>query len=189
MRVIGGKYKRRTLCTVDGRDITRPTSDRVKENIFNIINAEIEDSVVLDLFSGSGALGIEALSRGAKKVIFVEKHRVALACIQKNLDALDIPKSCYTLVASDVSLFLAQFGLKNEEKANIIFADPPYQSTWYSTALSQIEAAHICAQGALVILEMSTKFPVSDFNAPPCWQHEQTRRYGETQIEFWRLNP
>lgn len=189
MRVIAGKYKRRTLCTVPGKELTRPTSDRVKENIFNMLSNEIEDSVVVDLFAGSGALGIEALSRGAKKVIFVENQKLALECIQKNLNALDVPKSYYTIIGSDVSLFLTQIRLKNEGKANIIFADPPYQSTWYSVALNQIEGAHICALGALVVLEMSAKLPLPNINASACWQHEQTRQYGETQIAFWRLHP
>jgi 16S rRNA (guanine(966)-N(2))-methyltransferase RsmD len=78
MRVISGLYKRRRLATTQGNEITRPTSDRVKENLFNTISSKIQGAVVADLFAGSGALGIECLSRGAQKVFFVENHHDSL---------------------------------------------------------------------------------------------------------------
>lgn len=85
MRVIAGQYKRRVLSSLQGSDITRPTSDRTKESIFNIISDKLNGSHVLDLFAGSGALGIEALSRGASKAIFIENHFEAVQIIQKKI--------------------------------------------------------------------------------------------------------
>ena len=103
MRIIAGKYKRKKLITLPGTEITRPTSDRVKESIFNLLQDEIADKTILDLFAGSGALGLEALSRGAKKVVFVEDNRGAIECIKTNLLSLNAEKESFQIYQNRVT--------------------------------------------------------------------------------------
>lgn len=193
MRVIAGKYKRRPLVAPEGAEVTRPTSDRVKESLFNILAFELQDAFVLDLFAGSGALGIEALSRGAKKVIFVEKDRAALRSLQQNLDKIGIDKNDYKIIAKDVEVFLENARshlldiFPREDSAasiNLVIADPPYASPWYDKALEKIENTKLCGDGTLVVLEMARQRNLP--TPPPEWSLEQERTYGTTKITFWR---
>ncbi|BBH52085.1 16S rRNA (guanine(966)-N(2))-methyltransferase RsmD [Fluviispira sanaruensis] len=184
MRVIAGKFKRRNLTTAAGNDITRPTSDRVKESIFNMLAQELHASNVLDLFSGSGSLGIEALSRGASKVTFVEKNHEPAHCIQMNLDSLQIPKSDYSVVKSDVTRFLASYS--SQEKFDLIFADPPYKSPWYTHSLEDLEKAKVCNKNCTVIFEMPKDLEISIQSNIKGWSKDDVRIYGKTKIEIWR---
>jgi 16S rRNA (guanine966-N2)-methyltransferase len=189
MRVIAGKYKRRILVAVDGKDITRPTSDRIKENMFNLVSNQIEGAVVLDLFAGSGALGIEALSRGAKKVIFVEKNTQAVIAMQTNLDSLKIERDQYNIVKSDVSAFLSGRYLKDKEKIDLIFADPPYQSDWYDRAISEVEKSELTADPCFFVLEMPVernKHNMSNSETDSNWAQVLARDYGKTRVEIWK---
>ena len=124
MKIISGKYKGRVL---EGFDIagTRPTMDRVKESVFAMIQSKIPDAVVLDLFAGSGNLGIEALSEGAKTVYFVDKSKICYQTILKNLKQLDIKLN--TVFLLDYSKALELF-FKEKISFDIIFLDPPYQT-------------------------------------------------------------
>ncbi|MGY3803561.1 16S rRNA (guanine(966)-N(2))-methyltransferase RsmD [Pigmentibacter ruber] len=184
MRVIAGKYKRRSLSTLSGSDITRPTADRVKESLFNILSDSIEEAVVLDLFAGSGALGIEALSRGAKKTVFVEKNIQAYNVIQQNLHQLQIPPNHFQLINSDASLFLKN-SFKSE-KFDIIFIDPPYLSKWYENALQELDSANICAQFCTVIFEMPLLLKIQLQSNSQDWSKIDERKYGKTKIEIWQ---
>ncbi|APJ02905.1 16S rRNA (guanine(966)-N(2))-methyltransferase RsmD [Silvanigrella aquatica] len=184
MRVIAGQYKRRLLQSLPGNDLTRPTSDRVKESIFNIISGDIADTVVLDLFAGSGSLGIESLSRGAKKAIFVEQNFDVAKNIQLNLDNLKINENDYILIKSDVSKFLSSNTLNS--KVDIIFADPPYRSEWYAQALEEIEKSNICNENCTVIFEMPTNRKIQLQCNSEGWLKEDERQYGKTKIEIWR---
>ena len=194
MRVIAGKYKRRLLKTLPGTDVTRPTGDRVKESLFNMLAPEISGAIVWDLFAGSGALGIEALSRGAAHVTFVEQSSAAQRVILENLKTLSIPPESYDVVSLGVSDFLArQRDLRQSGSVNhaplvsVVLADPPYQSTWYDEALEALAASQGCDHNCLLVLEMKTGRLVS---APPGdrWELEGERRYGIAQLQFWRLN-
>lgn len=190
MRVISGKYKRRILKTIDGRDVTRPTSDRVKENMFNLLSnvMDMDGAHVLDLFSGSGALGIEALSRGAQKVTFVEKNPDVIKVIQSNLDALHIPQDHYVIARSDVGVFLSASYLKAQGKMHLIFADPPYKSPWYEDAIQQIVASGCAAIPCFFVLEMPVEKSVSKKETPQehhSWQLLLSRNYGKTRLEIW----
>ena len=119
MRIIGGEFRSRKLQTLPGLD-TRPTPDRLREALFNVIAPRIADAVFLDLYAGSGAVGIEALSRGARRVIFVEKSRAAAQVIRDNLAALAL------LARAEV--FTSKPGPVIERlSADIVFADPPYE--------------------------------------------------------------
>ena len=184
MRVIAGHYKRRLLSTLPGNDITRPTSDRVKESIFNIIANELPNAIVLDLFAGSGSLGIESLSRGAKKAIFVENNLDAAKNIQSNLENLKISDTDYQLIKKDTSKFLTSNSIGM--KVDIIFADPPYLSEWYANALNEIEHSQICNENCTVIFEMPTNCKIQLQSNSQGWLKEDERQYGKTKIEIWR---
>ncbi|GMQ56910.1 16S rRNA (guanine(966)-N(2))-methyltransferase RsmD [Vallitalea sediminicola] len=152
MRVISGKARRINLITPIGLDV-RPTTDRTKETLFNIINVDVYDSEFLDLFSGSGAIGIEALSRGAKRTVFVEKSIDSLKCIQENLDNTKL---------SDMALIYRIDVLKaldkiyvNKDKFDIIFMDPPYDQGWESKVISLIEQNDLLDKDGMIICESS----------------------------------
>lgn len=121
MRVIAGTARSLRLKTPEGMD-TRPTTDRIKETLFNILQPELPDAVFIDLYSGSGAIGIEALSRGARHAYFVENNRNALACIAENLQFTKFADRA-TVLKQDVLSALAGI---HEKEADIIFMDPPY---------------------------------------------------------------
>ena len=122
MRVIAGSARRLTLKTIEGMD-TRPTTDRIKETLFNMIQNDIYGCTFLDLFSGSGAIGIEALSRGAKEAVFVEKNPKAADCIRDNLKAARLADKA-TLLNCDISDALKR--IENRKRAfDFIFMDPP----------------------------------------------------------------
>ena len=124
MRVIAGKARRLNLKTIPGID-TRPTTDRIKETLFNMIQYDIAGCTFLDLFSGSGGIGIEALSRGAKQAYFVEKAKPALRCIRENLRYTKLDKKAQVL-ATDVNSAIRQLETKNVTFDHI-FMDPPYK--------------------------------------------------------------
>ena len=127
MRVISGSARRTNLKTVPGES-TRPTTDRIKETLFNIIQGELYDCLFLDLFSGSGAIGIEALSRGARRCYFVEQAKEAVACIRQNLDATHLGQKA---VVMDCDVLAAIGRLKGKEKPfDFIFMDPPYNKNF-----------------------------------------------------------
>lgn len=186
MRIIAGKYKRKPITTPPGKDVTRPTSDRVKENIFNILQNKIAQAVVLDLFSGSGALGLECLSRWAQKVIFVEENADAIQCIKENLLSLKTVEN-YEINHCKVSDFLKSKKNSIHLKATVdlIFADPPYNSNWYSVALKEIEASGFCKKECMVVLEMPVDLEVTENLELANWTLLNNRKYGKTKVEFW----
>jgi 16S rRNA (guanine966-N2)-methyltransferase len=192
VRVIAGKYKRRLLKTLDGTEVTRPTSDRVKESLFNMLAPDISGAIVWDLFAGSGALGIEALSRGAEHVTFVEESSAAARMISENLKLLQVPAENYTLVTSTVEAFLTKKNVESTRPSanparpvSVVLADPPYHSSWYDEALTELSGTRSCAEDCLVVLEMKTGRVVSQ-EASPQWEKVDERIYGIAQVQFWR---
>ncbi|MCT4687380.1 16S rRNA (guanine(966)-N(2))-methyltransferase RsmD [Vallitalea sp.] len=152
MRVIAGKARRISLMTPKGFDV-RPTTDRTKETLFNIINVDVYDSKFLDLFSGSGAIGIEALSRGASSVSFVEKSIDSLKCIKDNLEKTRLSDMAH-IYKIDVIHALNKF-YSNKEKFDIIFLDPPYDKGWESKVISLIEQNDLLDRNGMIICESS----------------------------------
>jgi 16S rRNA (guanine966-N2)-methyltransferase len=153
MRVIAGQYRSRVLHAPPGLD-TRPTSDRLRETLFNVLAPHIEGSIFLDLYAGAGAVGIEALSRGAAQAIFVEKAEPALRAIRTNLAALGI-KDNYALEARSVSAAIKRLK-ETGQHANLVFLDPPYPlENEYAATLNQLggECGSVLVPGALVIAE------------------------------------
>lgn len=150
MRVIAGKARRILLDTPAGLT-TRPTTDRIKETLFNMIDYKLPGSVFLDLFAGSGAIGIEALSRGCKRAVFVEQDQKALSCIRANLGRTKLAPFA-RVVASNVENALS--GLAGGgEVFDIIFMDPPYRMGFAEKVLRGLVGNTLCTQNTLVIFE------------------------------------
>lgn len=125
MHIIGGKYKNRRLITPKG-NLTRPTASRLREALFNICQNFIEETTFLDLFAGSGAMGLEALSRGAKSAAFVDSSQEAVRCIKRNVAVLQVEKSCEVFSGQVFSLL--KILEKQHKQYDLIFADPPYNT-------------------------------------------------------------
>lgn len=152
MRIIAGKARRLQLKTPAGLE-TRPTSDRVKETLFNMLMPEIPGVVFVDLFAGSGQMGIEALSRGAKKAYFVENGREAFACISDNVKFAKMTEEA-VLLKQDV--YTALYGI-HEKEVGIVFADPPYEGGHYEKLLSVLRDRSFVTEDTLVVMESDLK--------------------------------
>ena len=145
MRVITGQARGRKLISPEGYDV-RPTTDKVKESIFNIIQFQLADAVVLDLFAGSGQLGIEALSRGAAKAVFVDSSRKSLEVVKKNIEMCRFQPAAQTVLC-DASAYLRM----TNEKFDIVFLDPPYHKQLCISALDLLDNS--VSEDAIVICE------------------------------------
>ncbi|MCD8038819.1 MAG: 16S rRNA (guanine(966)-N(2))-methyltransferase RsmD [Lachnospiraceae bacterium] len=150
MRVIAGSAKRLLLKTPEGAD-TRPTTDRYKETLFNMLMPYLPGAVFVDLFSGSGGVGIEALSRGAAKAYFVENSPKAIACIKDNLEHTHLADKAVVL-RQDV--FAAIRGSIRDE-ADVIFLDPPYRHEYEKQALELLRTAPFVRRDTLIVVEAS----------------------------------
>jgi len=149
MRVIAGKARRLNLKTIPGID-TRPTTDRIKETLFNILQPEIPDCSFLDLFSGSGAIGIEALSRGAASAVFVEKNPKACSCIRENLTFTKLAENG-KLLAMDALQALRS--LEGRQVFDCIFMDPPYEKGLERQVLEYLAESTLADEHTLIIAE------------------------------------
>lgn len=149
MRVIAGKARSIPLKTIEGQD-TRPTTDRIKETLFNMLQNELADSFFVDLFSGSGGIGIEALSRGARKAVFVEKAPKAVACIQENLQKTKLADQAEVMATDAVS---AIFRLEGKEPADFIFMDPPYGQQLENQVLEALKSSSLLDEYTTIIIE------------------------------------
>jgi len=149
MRVIGGKYRSRALRSLKGQAL-RPTSDRLRETLFNILGSAVEDSVFVDLYAGTGAVGIEALSRGARAAVFVEQHAPAAALIRRNLESLGIFGKA-EIFGVDVLRGLERLEARHAH-AQFVFLDPPYAAAEeYERALEFLGDSPIVAPGRVIV--------------------------------------
>lgn len=149
MRVIAGSRKRLQLHTIPGKN-TRPTTDRIKETLFNMIQDDLPDAQFLDVFAGSGQIGIEALSRGASCAYFIENNRLALDCIRRNLSHTNFTEESCVLTGDAMASIIS---LEGRMQFDIIFVDPPYQAGYEKEVLQSILAAGILAEDGYVIVE------------------------------------
>lgn len=157
MRVISGSARRLTLKTIEGMD-TRPTTDRIKETLFNMIHNDIYGCTFLDLFAGSGAIGIEALSRGVKEAVFVEKNPKAADCIRDNLKAAHLADKALMLNCDifDALKRLEIRKLENKGQAfDFIFMDPPYNHLWEKEVLVYLKDSSLADEETVIIVEAS----------------------------------
>jgi 16S rRNA (guanine966-N2)-methyltransferase len=151
MRVIAGKFGSRPLASLKGLAL-RPTSDRLRETLFNILGAAVEGSVFVDVYAGTGAVGIEALSRGAARVYFIEKHRAGVALIHKNLKSLEAGRNTEVL-AMDAVRGLEVLQARGV-RASFVFLDPPYEDTReYTRTLEFLASSELLEEHARVIVE------------------------------------
>ena len=178
MRVISGLARGRRLKELQGMD-TRPTTDKVKESIFNVIQFDIPGRKVLDAFAGTGQLGIEALSRGAESCTFVEQRRDAAALVRENIKTCGF-QDISRLVQGESISFLN--GCR--EKFDVIFLDPPYQSDLMERSLEAITKFDILREHGIIVCESALDKVLPALNAPYEWGREY--RYGKIKLTICR---
>lgn len=171
MRVITGLARGRKLKTPENYDI-RPTTDNVKESVFNIIQFDIEGRKVLDLFAGTGQLGIECLSRGAESAVFVDQSREAVKIVKENLQSCGMQAAVFQ---QDAVSFLQHGG-----RFDLIFVDPPYDSGLYETVLETINLVDILSEGGIIICEARRERALPEMAAP--YYKRREYHYGKVKI-------
>ena len=149
MRIITGTAKGKKLNTLEG-EATRPTSERIKGAIFSSIQFEVENRVVLDLFAGSGQMGLEALSRGAQRAVFIDSSREAMEIVKKNAKATGLDSSCHYLV-SDFRNYIRK--ASGREQFDLVFVDPPYSMRCCAECAALLKEKGLLMEGAIVVLE------------------------------------
>jgi 16S rRNA (guanine966-N2)-methyltransferase len=164
MRVIAGIYRSRILKSLKGLAL-RPTSDQLRETLFNVLSGAVDGARFIDVFAGTGAVGIEALSRGAVEVVFIENHAPAAALIRRNLESLDV-RSGATVVAVDAMRGLEKLAAKHragQPGYDFVFVDPPYAAAEeYAQVLRFLGASSILGAGAKVIVEHRRNFELPE---------------------------
>ena len=177
MRIIGGKYRGKALAAFKGRDI-RPTADRVKESLFNILAAKVAGASVLDLFCGSGNLGIECLSRGAKYAHFNDISPASIAVLNKNLTRLRGEK--YAVTTGDYAACLRGF----KDKFDIAFVDPPYADDCGIRAIEELASRKLVYSGGMIVYERDRAFTGTIAGLDVT----DERKYGKTYLTFFQPN-
>ena len=152
MKIITGSKKGKRLISLEG-DATRPTSERIKEAIFSSIQFDIEGRRVLDLFAGSGQMGLEALSRGAASAMFVDASLDAMNVVKANITATDFT-SCSRTLVSDYRNYIRKAARGGEARFDLVFIDPPYALACAKDALARLDEGGLLADGALCVLEV-----------------------------------
>jgi len=178
LRVISGKYKGKKLIGFD-LEGTRPTQDRVKMSVFSMIQEKISDSTVLDLFAGTGNLGIEAISNGARHVTFVDSSKNAIRVIQKNTEKI---QENYAILLEDYQKVLDRFSKENR-KFDIIFLDPPYQMDNLSSILEFLVKKDLLEKSSLVICELEHDHLKDNYGPLVLWKE---KKYGYKQVKIYR---
>jgi len=186
VRIIAGKSKGNVLKVPKGTGKARPTSDRVKEAVFSSMGDFVEEAVVLDLFAGTGNLGLEALSRGAAHCFFVEKDNVCIRCLEGNIEKLGYKNKC-TIFKGDFFKLIKKVNLSG---INLFLADPPYDETHRlfsedTNILNILLNSGIVAQFSYFVLEHSKKFELpGDIRGEFVWK---TKNYGSTSVTIIEL--
>ena len=173
LKIISGKYKGRIIKGFD-IDGTRPTMDRVKESLFATIDSYLKNSTVLDLFAGTGSLGLEAISNGARKAFFVDKNK---KCIE------EIKNTCAKIGVEEEIVFINKDYLKaldEIEKVDIIFLDPPYHEGILNGAIKKIEELNILNKNGLIIAEFEEEKPICSYNLI------KEKKYGDKYINIYK---
>ena len=181
MRVIAGKYRHRILIWPDDAKHIRPTKDRIREAIFGALG-DIEGKVVLDLYSGSGAMGIEALSRGASKSVFVDINQVALDTTKQNLKSLGISTfEATTLALEDVKAI--EKLAKEQYKIDLIILDPPYKEGKYSDIIYLLKEKELLSDNGIIVIESDHQIELDTSE----YQKVRDYKYGEIRVKIlWR---
>ena len=192
MRISGGEFRGRVLSVPKGLDV-RPTQDRVREALFSMLQNDIRGARFLDLFAGSGSVGLEALSRGAGTVAFVEHAPRSLACLSRNIAMLKVEDRC-RVIRADVYAWLAaapaaSHVLESSDHSaafDIAYADPPYAvgaEHGYATVLARLVEGGFVKPGGLFIAEMTSG---QTLDSSPAWELCRDRTYGQTRLAIYR---
>ena len=181
MRVIAGSARRLLLKAPDGMD-TRPTADRVKESLFNMLNPDLYGCAFLDLFSGSGAIGIEALSRGAQRAVLVDASMECAGIIKQNLEVTKLGEIA-EIINEDVYAAIERLGRRGD-KFDIIFMDPPYAAGYYVPVMEAIKKADILAAEGYIVAESAKGV---DFTAAEGFKIFKERKCGPAVMNFLNL--
>lgn len=182
MQIITGKYRARKLVSVKG-ETTRPTLARVKESVFNLIQGRVNESVVLDLFAGSGAFGVECISRGAKKVFFVDSELEAIKTIKINTKNMT---EDFEILNKDFESALESFSSK-KLKFDLVYLDPPYKSDYAIKALNTLQKMDLLQIGATIVVEHEFKNDLQ--NLDECYIIEKSRKYGIAFVDILKFIP
>lgn len=174
MRVITGSARGRKLKELEGYE-TRPTTDRVKEGIFNIIQFDIEGRKILDLFAGTGQLGIEALSRGAAGAVFIDQRRDAAALVKENLKLTGFVQNS-RVICGDAAAFLSS----TKERFDLIFVDPPYAANLWKNTLEAISQFDILSNHGIIVCESPLNQEMPPMSPP--YFRRRVYRYGKIKI-------
>ncbi len=176
MRVIAGKYRGRNLFSPKDQAV-RPTTDRIKENVFNLLQTRVPGSEFLDLFGGSGAMTIEALSRGAARAVIVDYDRESVKLIKKNFSALGIGKEGQILEVDYHAAAQTLFG----RSFDIVFLDPPYHADFYENVLTTLSEYRLLKEGGVAVFEHATERALL---LPTGWSILDERKYGSVTISI-----
>jgi 16S rRNA (guanine966-N2)-methyltransferase len=183
MRIIAGKYRSRTLRSLKGQ-MLRPTSDRLRETLFNILGPAVGGATFVDLYAGTGAVGIEALSRDARHAIFVEQHAPAVALIRRNLESLGIGAEA-EIFGMDVARAIERLGARRVH-AQFVFLDPPYAANIeYESALEALGESPLVAPDGRVIVEHLRKRELPERSGD--LQLARVVEQGDAALSFYRL--
>lgn len=185
MRIIAGSYRGLRLRTLKGGNL-RPTSDQLRETLFDVLGPEVSGSAFLDAYAGSGAVGLEAVSRGAREVVFIEQHRAAADLVRTNLQALGIVAGFRLMTCSTLT------GLERLEQEgkrfDFVFLDPPYtEIREYHHTLRQLARSQLLLSTSLVIAEHSRHCLLEEEYGR--LSRRRLLRHGDAQLSFYRLNP
>lgn len=175
MRIVAGKYRGKILFPPKDKTI-RPTTDKVKQALFTKLQFDIQDAVVLDLFTGSGALGVEALSRGASKVYFVDKSKINLSIAKKNVESLN---ESGVFLCCDYEKAL----LSLKEKFDLIILDPPYASDYYERALELIYKNNLLKENGIIVCEHDNTVSISQ----TYFEIFDNKRYGDIHLTYLQI--
>ena len=181
MRIIAGEFRGRRLAAVKGR--IRPTSDRVREAIFNILGPVVVEAKVLDLFAGTGALSLEALSRGAREAVLVEDQGTALGILRRNLGALGL-ESRTRVLPLPVSGALKKLAAQGEQ-FSLVFLDPPYGQGLALKTLVALQGSSLLGPETRIVVEHSQRETLPEEMGR--LKLTQSRRYGDTQVAFYEV--
>ncbi len=192
LKIIGGDFRGKRLVSPAGR-LVRPTAGRVREALFAILSPVLPGATVLDLFAGSGAMGLEALSRGAAKAVFIETAPAALTAIKKNIDACHlhdrtrVRSQDATGDLSDLKPLVSKRSNGPEGKFDLVFLDPPYRCGFARPALTSLAHSKILTPGATIIMEHCRHEPIDEkVRTVLGMQLTDRRRYGKTLVSFMK---
>ena len=179
LRIIGGELRGKKLYTIPGT-LIRPTADRLRESIFNILSYMVNEAVVLDLFAGTGALGIEALSRGADSAVFIDNNKKALSVVERNIQSCAVDNRSQIIRWNIVKNLNCIKSV--DSKFNLVFMDPPYNKGMIKPTLINLHDSGSLGKDACIVIEHTPFDPVPE----DCKRFELTdqRKYGKTLISF-----